>query len=230
MRHELLGVACAALVALPLPVLAAEPVPEPEWIGRSRELVQQLGGELKGELARALSAGGPVAAIAVCRERAPLIAARLSTQSGASVGRTALRVRNPANAPDALERAVLEQFVEDFAAAQADGPVEAMFEIKRGDGIEHRYMRAIPTEGVCLACHGPSLDPALAAAIARDYPEDAATGFKAGELRGAFTVIWPPSPAPPANASPPPSTSPPTSTSPPSPPPSTPSTPATRRP
>jgi hypothetical protein len=31
----------------------------------------------------------------------------------------------------------------------------------------------------------------VAAAIAREYPEDHATGFAPGELRGAISIIWP---------------------------------------
>ena len=181
---------------------AAEPVASPEWVERSRALVAGFGGELKSELTGAIERGGPVAAIAVCKDRAPAIAARLSEQSGARVSRTALRVRNPANAPDALQRAVLEQFAEQMSAAPgaataAAGPPEAVFEIKGAAGIERRYMRAIPTDALCLTCHGPTLSPELAAAIRRDYPADAATGFAQGELRGAFSVIWPaPAPAP----------------------------------
>lgn len=53
-----------------------------------------------------------LAAALVC---APAMAERLSRASGAEVGRTALRVRNPANAPDAHERAVLERFVRQLA-------------------------------------------------------------------------------------------------------------------
>jgi len=182
---------------------AAEPADWPEWVGKSRALTMQLGAELKGELTRAIEQGGPVAAIPVCRERAPAIAARLSQDSGAKVSRTALRVRNPANAPDDLQRAVLEQFAGELVAAgtaggagapvaaSAAGPLEAVFEIKRATGIERRYMRAIPTDPLCLTCHGSNLSPELAAAIARDYPADAATGFAPGELRGAFSVIWP---------------------------------------
>ena len=191
----------ALLVALPLcPVVvsAAEPVPAPEWVAKSRELVAQLGGDLKGELTRAIEQGGPVAAIGVCKERAPAIAAGLSEQSGARVSRTALRLRNPANAPDELQRAVLGQFAEQMAATPAGtgaGPPEAVFEIKGAQGIERRYMRAIPTDALCLACHGATLSPELAAAIARDYPQDAATGFAQGELRGAFSVAWPAVPA-----------------------------------
>jgi len=184
-----------AILLASLPVLssAAEvaPAPAPDWIEHSRQLALQLGGELKGELGKAMAAGGPVGAIDVCRNRAPAIAARLSSESGATVGRTALRVRNPANAPDELQRTLLEQFSSELASGKFASPLEAAFEIRRGELVERRYMRAIPTEPVCLTCHGKTLAPELAAAIARDYPNDQATGFEQGQLRGAFTVTWP---------------------------------------
>jgi len=106
-------------------------------------------------------------------------------------------VRNAANAPDEIERAVLEQFRADLASGKASGPLEAVFEVRRGDQTERRYMRAIPTDAVCLTCHGAALAPEVAAAIAKDYPGDRATGFELGQLRGAFTVTWPPVALPP---------------------------------
>jgi hypothetical protein len=180
----------------PLLAHAADEAMWPEWVGKSRELSTQLGKELKAELGAAIEKGGPVAAIEVCRSRAPAIAARLSAESGSRVGRTALKVRNAGNAPDDLERAVLEQFAGDLASGRIEGPLEAAFEIKREGGIERHYMRAIPTEALCLTCHGETLAPELAAAIAREYPNDQATGFKLGELRGAFRVVWPASSTP----------------------------------
>jgi hypothetical protein len=175
----------------PLIASGADEAMWPEWVGKSRELSTQLGKELKVELGAAIEKGGPVAAIDVCRSRAPAIAARLSAESGARVGRTALKVRNSGNAPDDLERAVLEQFAGDLASGRVEGPLEAAFEIKREGGIERHYLRAIPTEALCLTCHGETLATELAAAIAREYPNDQATGFKLGELRGAFRVVWP---------------------------------------
>ena len=166
----------------------------PEWLTQSRLLAQQLGTELKAELTSALASAGPTGAISVCRTRAPEIAARLSRESGAVVSRTALRVRNPANAPDDLQRAILEQFAADLAAGRTEMPLEAAVEINRGGRIEHRYMRAIPMDAMCLACHGQQLAPEVASAIASDYPEDQATGFEQGQLRGAFSVIWPATP------------------------------------
>lgn len=181
----------AALFPATLP--AAESAPATQWIEQSRQLAMQLGNELKAELGSAMAAGGPVAAVNVCHTRAPEIAARLSARSGARVGRTALRVRNPANAPDELQRTLLEQFAAELASGTFQPPLEAAFEINRGGRVERRYMRAIPTEALCLTCHGATLAPELAAAIARDYPGDQATGFELGQLRGAFSVTWPPS-------------------------------------
>jgi len=165
--------------------------PATDWIAQSRSIAQQLGAELKGELGRAMTDKGPVAAIGVCKDRAPEIAARLSRQSGAQVSRTALRVRNPANAPDDLQRALLEQFSAELASGKFAGPLEAAFEINRGGQVERRYMRAIPMEGLCVTCHGKALAPEIAAAIAAQYPDDQATGFEPGQLRGAFSVTWP---------------------------------------
>jgi hypothetical protein len=186
------------LVLSPIALSAGEPVPDTAWVEQSRQLATQLGSQLKGELSKAIAAGGPMAAINVCYLRAPEIAAQLSQASGARVARTALRVRNPSNAPDDLERSVLEQFSVDLGTGPLDRPLEAVFEIRRGDAVERRYLRAIPTDALCLTCHGKDLAPELAAAIARDYPGDQATGFEQGQLRGAFSVTWPATPLPPA--------------------------------
>jgi hypothetical protein len=189
--------AALVLVLSPISLLAGEPAPDTAWVDQSRQLAMQLGGQLKSELTKAIAEGGPIAAINVCYLRAPEIAAQLSQASGARVGRTALRVRNPSNAPDELERSVLEQFATDLGSGPVDRPLEAIFEIRRGDAVERRYMRAIPTDALCLTCHGKTIAPDLAAAIARDYPKDQATGFEQGQLRGAFSVVWPAPPLPP---------------------------------
>ena len=60
----------------------------------------------------------------------------------------------------------------------------------RPDGSA-RYMSAIVTQPLCLTCHGSEIAPEVAAEIARHYPEDQATGFAAGDLRGAFLIEWP---------------------------------------
>ena len=128
----------------------------------------------------------------MCTVEASPIAGRLSEQSGARVGRTALRLRNPLNAPDAGARTVLEAFQRDLAAGSAAAPEY----FQAGPDGSARYMSPIVTQPLCLACHGAEIAPEVAAAIAEHYPADQATGFALGDLRGAFIIDWPEPAAP----------------------------------
>ena len=49
-------------------------------------------------------------------------------------------------------------------------------------------MKAIPTGKLCTKCHGTELKPEVKAKLAEFYPDDKATGFNKGDLRGAFVV------------------------------------------
>lgn len=50
-----------------------------------------------------------------------------------------------------------------------------------------RWAKAIETESPCLACHGPAVEASLEKAIRQLYPDDPATGFEPGRLRG---LLW----------------------------------------
>ena len=157
----------------------------------SRAVAMEFMQTLKGELQAAMKAGGPVNAIQVCNKRAPEIAAGFSEQKGWKVARTSLKYRNPDNAPDDWERAVLEQFEERKANGE-DPQQLAHTEVVTDDGKKKfRFMKAIPTAPVCLACHGETVDAAVEARIAELYPEDRARGYNAGDIRGAFTITQP---------------------------------------
>jgi hypothetical protein len=172
---------------LTLPLHAEEP--DPAQIAEARAAVKDLGQGLKVQLMAAIKAGGPVSAIGVCQIVAPALSKQSGGTHGLKVGRTALRIRNPANAPDAYERKVLEEFVAQIdAGASADKLESAEIILDEGTPV-FRYMKPIPMgTQPCLTCHGSDIDPALKAEIGRLYPDDEATGFKPGQLRGAFTV------------------------------------------
>jgi hypothetical protein len=51
-----------------------------------------------------------------------------------------------------------------------------------------RYMKAIPTQEPCILCHGKNIAPSITKKLNGLYPNDQATGFQVGEIRGAFTV------------------------------------------
>jgi hypothetical protein len=132
-------------------------------------------------LQQGMASGGPVGAIGVCKDIAPDIAERLSAESGAAVSRTSLKVRNPDNAPEDWQSDALQDF--------ESGESEEFFERVGDSG--GRYMKAIPTGGLCLNCHGTVLPPDVAARLKEAYPRDEATGYYLGDIRGAFSVVWP---------------------------------------
>ena len=186
-RQVSLAAALAAVIVTAAPA-AEDLAPRLE---ASKAAVMGLAKSLKSELEAAMKAGGPVQAIAVCNEEAPEIAAEQSAAHQVYVGRTSLRLRNPENAPDDWEQGVLEDFERRHAAGEAAETL-VRYEVVEGEaGPEFRYMKAIPTGEVCLACHGADLRPEVAARLDELYPQDRARGFAVGDLRGAFTVRQP---------------------------------------
>lgn len=186
----------ASLVTLPLATAAladagGAPPPSPE-VMKARGAIKTLADNLRGELLGAMKAGGPVAAVEKCKAVAPGIARDVSsTADGFIVGRTALRVRNPQNKPDAHERKVLEEFVQKLKAGADPATLDHTEEVTQNGATLIRYMKAIPmAETPCIVCHGAAdkLDPAAAAEVKKLYPNDEAVGFAPGELRGAFSV------------------------------------------
>jgi hypothetical protein len=158
----------------------------------ARALIKQFATTLQGELKAAIADGGPTNAVQVCKEKAPAIAADLSQASDWEIGRTSLKTRNGAlNAPDAWEAKVLQQF--ESRQRNGESPMGMTYAevVHNDDGKTYRYMQAIPTGQVCLACHGTDIAPELAAAIDAAYPEDQARGYEEGDIRGAFTLSKP---------------------------------------
>jgi len=160
-------------------------------IEASRAAVKSFMTRLKGELQAGMKAGGPANAISVCHTKAPEITASVSKEKGWEIGRTSLKTRNPANKPDQWELAVLKKFEQRKAAGEDPKKMEYS-ELVETDGKQtFRYMKAIPTGAICLTCHGEKLAPEVEAKLKELYPQDQATGFKLGDIRGAFTIKQP---------------------------------------
>jgi hypothetical protein len=149
------------------------------WRERGAAVVLPFKQQLMAALTAALAEGGPERAIDACRLRAPELA-REASVAGASVGRTSHRLRNPANAPRAWVAPLLAAYV----AGGAEDEPRAVRLPSGGVG----YVEPILVAPPCLACHGEALAPAVEARIRASYPDDRATGFRAGDFRGLFWV------------------------------------------
>jgi hypothetical protein len=56
-----------------------------------------------------------------------------------------------------------------------------------------RYMKAIPTQDVCLKCHGApdTIAQPVKDILGAEYPKDKATGYTLGQIRGAVSIKKP---------------------------------------
>lgn len=177
--------------ATPTPAGAEPPAELRERAGR---VAGTLLSELKAALEAEMAKGKPAEAIGVCSNLAPSIAGRLSRESGWQVRRVGTRVRNPLlGLPDAWEQSALDEFLARAKAGESLDDMTRAEIVEEPSGRYLRFARAIPVGAPCLACHGSPATMAepLKAALAATYPHDRATGYSAGELRGAVTVKAP---------------------------------------
>jgi hypothetical protein len=152
------------------------------------EAAQALREGLSARLSAALAAGAPEDAIGVCADEAmPLTDSIAAATRVLGVKRTSLRVRNPRNDPDALERAALEWF-----ADREGGEPRPTLLVQRDDG-DYRYYSPLRVAAMCTSCHGPaeSLPDPVRSALRERYPDDKATGYAEGDLRGLIRVTVP---------------------------------------
>jgi hypothetical protein len=56
-----------------------------------------------------------------------------------------------------------------------------------------RFMKAIPVQAVCVACHGKpeNIAEQVRVALSEHYPHDQAVDYQVGDLRGAFSIKQP---------------------------------------
>ena len=152
------------------------PKDEPR-VKRARAAVKSLKTTLKKALLDALGQGGPEKAIEVCSEEAQRLA-RVASTARVTVGRTSARLRNPRNAPRAWVKPIMAEYQR--------GPGAPPYRTVLLDKGVVGYVEPIYTARICLTCHGSEPPPSVAERIRAHYPEDRATGFKAGEIRGLF--------------------------------------------
>lgn len=132
-------------------------------------------------------------AIAACSDKAPKMAAAASQNTGWAIRRVSLKNRNPKAVPDAWERAALEDFDRRQAAGESGAAMEKVEIVTEGGQRTLRYMKALPTQKLCLSCHGgpEQMSPEAKAKLGEIYPNDKATGYAEGQIRGALTVKRP---------------------------------------
>ena len=150
----------------------------------SNALLQRLGSELVGQMQN----GGPMAALHFCSQNALHLTDQIGKEHNLSIKRVSLENRNPINMPSSAEKSVLER----WKKMQQSGAPLPPYELTTQNG-SYSYNKPITIAmEACLKRHGDiSGNTALYKAIKELYPEDKATGYKMGDLRGMIVVTIP---------------------------------------
>ena len=179
----------AALLAL-LVTFGARAQNLDPYVAEAEGVLQRLRGTMMAELKLVLEMA-PAEAVALCRHLAPEIKEQIAEETGWQVRRVALRVRDPKNRPNKEERGILLSFEARLAAGQSTRLLRTDRVVELQGRRYVLFMQAIPTFDTCLVCHGSDLDPEIDRAVHDLYPEDEATGYSVGDIRGAFALYKP---------------------------------------
>lgn len=154
----------------------------------AKTAIMKMAKTLKVNMKSHMKSGGPLEAVDFCSQQAGNIENSInkSYQNGISVKRISLKYRNAKNAPTQDEKEVLQELQRKIDSGKKLPPLF----IERVSNNHYKVYKPIYLNKVCLNCHGDvsSLNKAVYKKIEASYPHDKATGYKEGDLRGAFVA------------------------------------------
>lgn len=149
----------------------------------------QLAGEtqkvLGSNLMKAISEGGPVNALEFCNIKAYPLTDSMAAAFKAHISRVTDLPRNPENAANNSQLNYINSSKQKLAAGNKIDPNLSVI-----DGKITGYYPII-TNQMCMQCHGSEngqIDKNTLEKLQELYPDDEATGYGVGELRGIWVV------------------------------------------
>jgi hypothetical protein len=159
-----------------------------EALTEARKVSNQLAEKVRGLLLQEIEKGGFSSAVRVCSELAQEMTLQFNARTGHHVRRVSLKYRNPKNVPDAYEQRKLEEF---NILNQKKELSNEYSEVVEEQGKKYlRYLKPLIVAPLCITCHGSkeNIPQEVKNILAERYPDDRATGFLVGDVRGAITV------------------------------------------
>lgn len=181
----------------PVPPASIAPTPlaaevQAAALQKGKAIAAETLGLLSSNLQSAIQQGGVSNALPFCSLAASPLTAGMAAKHGVTLRRFTHKPRNPASRADSIELVVLNEFTEALAATPPDPPPPMVTNLT--DGTATFFAPIVLNNELCLKCHGEAgkdILPENVAVIRRLYPQDEATGFKLGELRGAWRIDFP---------------------------------------
>jgi Protein of unknown function (DUF3365) len=182
-RYSLILLTLASTLLLAEPITLEQAVLKGSTV--SAALVQKLTHQLKEQM----QISGPIGALNYCTQNALPITDQIAEESNTSIKRVSLKNRNPINTASPIEKILLNRWEKIYLSGQ---PLP-VYEIQlHGNGKYTYYKPIVINNEACLKCHGDiEADSPLYKAIRTAYPEDQATGYRMGDLRGMIVITLP---------------------------------------
>ena len=170
---------------------------------RGRAIATETFGLLRTNLQTAIQSGGISNALPFCSIAASPLTASMAEKHGVTLRRITHKARQPSAKASETERTLLSHFESLITAASITNPPPPVV-TNLAPGTLTFFAPIVIGVELCLKCHGePGTDIAQTDLdlIRKLYPQDEATGFKLGQLRGAWRIDFPMTSLAPGSAS-----------------------------
>ena len=162
------------------------PEQQADYLAKGKKITMFSFKALSSEVIKAIETGGVQHAVDYCHLQANPLTDSLSLAYDAKISRVSDKNRNPANVADSLDSKIINAYRQQIEAGQE---LQPHLEFTQDEVIY--YSPIIILNPLCLQCHGEpgiTMDPANETFIKTKYPDDNATGYKLGDLRGVWKI------------------------------------------
>jgi len=164
------------------------PEEQADLIKKGKEIAAHSFKALSGELMKALQENDVQYAVSYCHLQASPLIDSLSIVYKAKINRVSDKYRNPSNKPGDLDLTVLESYLKQHKEGQN---LQPHLEITSNEVVF--YSPILVQNPVCLLCHGEpgeTMEQENFDFINSTYPGDMATGYKLGDFRGLWKIVF----------------------------------------
>lgn len=160
-----------------------------QYTRKGQDIVQNVAAIITSAVTKSINDGGVAKAAQYCSYIAIPMVDTLAAGHGVTIRRTSDKIRNPKDAPTERELEVIKQFQQQKAAGKELQPLVEVI-----DPATVAYYQPILIQPLCLSCHGmpgETMTEDDYGIIKYLYPDDEATGYALGDLRGIFSLQIP---------------------------------------
>lgn len=184
---------CSKVPEAPAPPAPLSAEAQSAALQRGKAITAETFSLLSSNLQATIKTSGVSNALPFCSLAASPLTAGMADKHGVTIRRVTHKARNPADKAGALDLVILRSFEAALTTGNSTSPPPPL--VTNFTASTASFFAPIMLNNeLCLKCHGePGKDitPQDGAIIQRLYPQDEATGFKLGDLRGAWRIDMP---------------------------------------